>query len=98
VVDASYGRLGHGQLALEQNNSGGRCMNLGHARSLGTVKIGKVTAHWWANCGRKGELSCSSNKIVRYLTWKVGSNFYISSSQNESKATLVTFSRSLHSV
>lgn len=98
VVDVQYGQLKKGLLALGQNNSGGSCSNLGGAKKLGTVKLFGVTGHMFGFCGKKGEVSCSSKKAEFVLTWKKGSNFYNASSENETRATLIDFSKSLKNV
>jgi len=95
VVDVSYGRLKHGLLALEQNNSGGLCANLGGAKKLGTAKIHGTTAHIYGFCGKNGEISCRSKKAALVVAWKKGGVFYNTSSEDETKARLLNFSRSL---
>jgi hypothetical protein len=98
VVDAQYGKIKTGFLAVTQNNSGGLCSNLGGAKKLGTVKLFGVTGHMYGICGKKGLVSCSSKKAEFILTWKKGSIFYNTSSEFETRATLVNFSRSLKNV
>ena len=63
--------------------------------AVGTVKLFGVTGHLFGFCGKKGEVSCSSKKAEFVLTWKKGSDFYNTSSENETRATLVDFSKSL---
>jgi hypothetical protein len=98
VVDVQYGRLKKGLLAIGQNNSGGLCSNLGGAKKLGTVSLNGTTGHLYGFCGRKGEVSCSSKKASFVLTWSKGGIFYNTSSENETRATLVDFSKSLKNV
>jgi hypothetical protein len=98
VVDAQYGKIKTGFLHVTQNNSGDLCSNLGGAKKLGTVKIFGVTGHMYGICGKKGLVSCSSKKAEFILTWKKGSIFYNTSSEFETRATLVNFSRSLKNV
>jgi hypothetical protein len=98
VVDAQYGRIRHGLLTLEQNNSGGLCANLGNSKKLGTVKLFGTTGHLRGVCGVKGEVSCSSKKAEFILTWKKGSIVYDTTSQDETRATLIDFSKSLKNV
>jgi hypothetical protein len=98
VVDVQYGRLKHGLLAIGQNNSGGLCSNLGGAKKLGTVSLNGTTGHLFGFCGKKGEVSCSSKKAAFVLTWKKGSIFYNTSSEDETRATLIDFSKSLKNV
>jgi hypothetical protein len=98
VVDVQYGKLKKGLLAIGQNNSGGLCSNLGGAKKLGTVKLNGTTGHLYGLCGKKGLVSCSSKKAAFTLTWKKGSVFYNTSSENETRATLIDFSKSLKNV
>lgn len=95
VVDAQYGKIKTGFLHVTQNNSGGLCSNLGGAKKLGTVKLFGVTGHMYGICGKRGLVSCSSKKAEFILTWKKGSVFYNTSSEFETRATLVDFSKSL---
>jgi len=98
VVDVQYGKLKKGLLAIGQNNSGGLCSNLGGAKKLGTVKLNGTTGHMYGFCGTKGLVPCSSKKASFVLTWSKGGDFYNTSSENETRATLIDFSKSVKNV
>jgi hypothetical protein len=95
TADATYGKAGHALLGIEQNNSGGPCGNGETARALGKVKIHGVMAHLAGLCGMAGLPSCQSKKIFLFLTWKHHGIYYQAVSDDEARATIVGFARSL---
>jgi hypothetical protein len=85
-------------MAVDQNNSGGACGNIGEAKSLGTRRIQGHKAHLFGYCGMKGEPSCAKKNISLVLAWKAGKDYYVTFSKNEWRSTLANFSRSLRRV
>jgi hypothetical protein len=82
-------------LAVDQDNSGGPCGDIGDAKSLGTRRIQGHLAHLYGYCGSHGEPSCAKKDIGLVLSWKAGRDYYVTFSRNEWRGTLTGFSRSL---
>jgi hypothetical protein len=85
-------------MAVDQNNSGGACGNIGEAKSLGTRRVQGHKAHLFGYCGMKGEPSCAKKNISLVLSWKADKDYYVTFSKNEWRSTLTSFSRSLKRV
>ncbi|HEY7145651.1 MAG TPA: hypothetical protein VH637_15525 [Streptosporangiaceae bacterium] len=94
-VIASYGSALRRLLALSQNNSGGACGNFGAARKLGHYRVLGRRATLWGACGKHIGPSCSSRKISLFLVWAKHRRYYLASSHNERRRTLVRFARGL---
>jgi hypothetical protein len=97
-VGVSYGKLATGLLTLDQNNSGHPCGNIGEAKSLGTVKVDGVKAHLFGACDMTGEPPCSSKRTFFTLIWKKGKISFVTQSHLQTRAALISFSRSLRPV
>jgi hypothetical protein len=97
-VEAVYGKLSTGLLTLDQNNSGHPCGDIGEARLLATVKVEGVKARLFGACGMTGEPPCSSKRVFLTLIWKKGKISLVTQSHQETRAALISFSRSLQPV
>jgi hypothetical protein len=97
-VGATYGKVSTGLLTLDQNNSGHSCGDIGDARLLGTPTIDGVKAHLFGACGMSGEPPCSSKRTFLFLIWKKGKISFVSQSHQETRAAIISFSRSLKPV
>jgi hypothetical protein len=95
---ATYGKLSTGLLTVDQNNSGNPCGNVGDVKSLGIIKVDGVKAHLFGACGMPSEPPCSSKRTFFTLIWKKGKIAFVTQSHQETRAALISFSRSLHPV
>jgi hypothetical protein len=95
LVDATYGKVGHALLGIEQNNSGGPCGNGETVKALRTYRMHGVTAQLSGLCGMTGLPSCRSKKIFLFLTWAHHGIYYQAVSSDEGRATIVGFARGL---
>jgi hypothetical protein len=98
IVYAEWNGSKRQSLAVDQNNSGAPCGDIGAARSLGTYRIQGHKAHMFGYCGMKGEKSCKRRNIGLVLEWKAGKDYFVTFSNNEWRTTLAGFSRSLQRV
>lgn len=97
-VVASYGSILHKSLALEQDNAGRPCHSGYAGTALGTYTIHRHKAHLYGYCGFGAAPACSSTDIELWLTWKVNSDYYVASSHDESRTSLVGFADVLKKV
>jgi hypothetical protein len=99
VVDVQYGSLLKHALGLEQDNAGVQCTSGSSGTYLGSYKVNGATARLYGECGSVApQYSCSSAKIELWLSWRSGRYYYIASSFNESRSSLVRFARSLRRI
>jgi len=95
VVSVSYGNvISHG-FALSQDNAGQQCGNGDEGTYLAAERIHGIKAQLWGFCGFNGAPACTATKIELWLTWRHGSDFYLASSFNESRARLLHFAATL---
>ena len=99
LVAAGYGKPSKTFLAIEQNNSGQPCGNVGVAKDLGHYQVDGVRAYLIGVCGvPEVPAPCSSRNIWLYLSWTKHHVFYQASSHDQWRATIVSFARQLVAV
>lgn len=82
-------------MALDQNNAGLACSNIGAARSLGSFKVRGVTYKLFGFCGRSFQPACTSKAAPLVMTWKIGSRFFMAFSKGVLRSTLLNFATSI---
>jgi hypothetical protein len=97
-VIATYGSFQHRLLGIQQNNSGATCVTLTGIHRLHTYHVDGVTAHLWGRCHVSGTPSCKTRKMWLFLSWRRHGIFYLVTSHNVRRVTIVGFARSLAKV
>jgi hypothetical protein len=98
IVIASYGSYRHRLLGIQQNNSGAQCVSLPGIHKLHTYRVEGSTAHLWGECHVPGTPTCKTRLMWMFLSWHKDGDFYMATSHNVRRATIVGFARKLAKV
>jgi hypothetical protein len=95
-VTAAWGSTSSAFLFAGESNSAQPCFGFTEGVAQGTVQVAGVTAHVFGDCGTASGLQpCSSPGVFLQLIWKKNGVIYTTISRSETRAALVSFSRSL---
>lgn len=97
-VIATYGSFQHRLLGIHQNNYGHPCVSLTGIRKLHTYKVEGTTAQLWGLCHVAGVPTCKTRKMSMFLSWHKDGIYYLATSHNVRRATIVAFARKLTKV
>jgi hypothetical protein len=95
VVIATYGTFKHRLLGIQQNNFGGQCVSVTGIRRLHTYSVEGTNAHLWGACHVPGTPTCKTRLMWMFLSWRKDGVFYLATSHNVRRATIVGFARNM---